>query len=720
MQTLDYIVLIGYFAMMILIGVISSFKIKKQEDYFMGGRSFGKLMQTFAAFGAGTGSNEPVQLGGTVWGSGLSGIWSVLMWLFVTPFYWIAGVWYRRMRHITLGDWFVERYQSQAMGVGYTIFALVFYMLYLSTMFSAISKVAIPLIGPEALAALNIAPENLKYYLVPSIAIIVVVYGVLGGIAAAYWTDLIQGLCIIALSVVLIPTGLHQLAAANGAGQETTMMQGFEALHERLPESYFAIIGGPQSGQFPLHYILSLTALAILGIVVQPHFIATGGGTAKTENAARVGLVTGNFLKRLCTIGWAITSLIVLALLANNVEIAGDPELAWGIATREILGPLNLGLVGLMLACLMAALMSSADTYMLVSSALVVRNCYAPYINSEASEKTYINVGRVSGLIVIIGAVIVSVIQYDVFGQFKAAINLPIIFASCFWIGMFWRRANKTAAWLTIAFSVIIFFAVPLTASFYPGLTKMEAFHTRNQEVTMVVHRKANSTDVAKRAASIELWESQENSKGDKPEPVALGDDYSESFVSGGDPIFWTGLTPVNKGQALTKTVVKRETTESYSGGETQQIVTTYTKVEGQEIGSGYFKIDYLLYYAIGYDLSEQSGPMLSTLQLPPRLFLPILVMILLSWITPSDDREKLDRYYAKMKTPVRPDPEEDQQQLELAYRSPEEMEKKKLFPGSTIEIQRPNQEDVIGFIVCFVICFGLVALAIWLASIGG
>ncbi|MGY8769978.1 MAG: sodium:solute symporter family protein, partial [Pirellulales bacterium] len=425
MHTRDYIVLVGYFAVMILIGVISSFKIKKQEDYFMGGRSFGKLMQTFAAFGAGTGSNEPVQVGGTVWGSGLSGIWSVLLWLFVTPFYWITGVWYRRMRHITLGDWFVERYQSQAMGVGYTIFALVFYMFYLSTMFSAISKVAVPLIGPEALEALNIAPENLKFYLVPAIALIVVFYGILGGIAAAYWTDLIQGLCIIALSVVLIPQGLHLLAVANGAGPDPTMMQGFEALHERLPDSYFAIVGGPQSSQFPLHYIFSLTALAILGIVVQPHFIATGGGTAKTENAARVGLVTGNFLKRLCTIGWAITSLIVLALLASNLEIAGDPEMAWGIATREILGPMNLGLVGLMLACLMAALMSSADTYMLVASALVVRNCYAPYVDSKASERTYINIGRVSGLIMVIGAVFVAVTVDNVFGQFKMAIELP-------------------------------------------------------------------------------------------------------------------------------------------------------------------------------------------------------------------------------------------------------------------------------------------------------
>ena len=65
MQLLDYLVLVGYFAVMIAIGIYSSRMIKAQEDFFMGGRSFGKLLQTFAAFGAGTGSSDPVNTGRT-------------------------------------------------------------------------------------------------------------------------------------------------------------------------------------------------------------------------------------------------------------------------------------------------------------------------------------------------------------------------------------------------------------------------------------------------------------------------------------------------------------------------------------------------------------------------------------------------------------------------------------------------------------------------------
>ncbi|MDB4614716.1 hypothetical protein OAH18_03395 [bacterium] len=368
MTVIDIVVLLTYFAVMIGIGIWAMRRVKGQDDYFMGGRGFGKLMQTFAAFGAGTGAHEPVTVGRTSWTSGLSGVWSALMWLFVTPVYWFTAVWYRRMRHTTLGDWFVERYESKGLGAAYTLFAIVFYMFYLSTMLSAIAKFSVPLMGVETLMGVD-----LKFVLIPGIAAIVIIYGVLGGLTAAYYTDLIQGVFIILLSVLLVPYGLWALVEKFGDPQTQGILDGFTIMHQRVSPDYFNLFGGPSAGEFPLQYIVSLTIVALAGIVVQPHFIATGGGTAKSEDEARIGLVVGNFLKRLCTAGWAITALIALALLAGNTEIAQDPDKVWGVAAREILGPLNLGLVGLMLACLMAAMMSSADAYMIVTSALVVQ-----------------------------------------------------------------------------------------------------------------------------------------------------------------------------------------------------------------------------------------------------------------------------------------------------------------------------------------------------------
>lgn len=696
MQFLDIVVLCLYFAAMIWIGIWAMRRVDDQEDYFMGGRGFGKLMQTFAAFGAGTGSHEPVNVGRTAWTSGLSGVWSALMWLFVTPIYWITAVWYRRMRHLTLGDWFVERYESRGLGVAYTLFAFSFYIVYLSTMFSAIANVAAPLMNVDTLFGFE-----LETVLIPMIAIMVIVYGVLGGLTAAYWTDLIQGIFIILLSVLLIPSGLSALVQQFGDPTKDTLMDGFRIMHERVSPDNFSLFQGPSSGEFPIQYIISLTLLGIVGIVVQPHFIATGGGSAKSEDEARIGLVVGNFLKRLCTAGWAITALIALALLAGNVEIAQDPDRVWGVAAREILQPLGLGLVGLMLACLLAALMSSADAYMIVTSGLVARNIYAAYINKHATEKEYVMVGRVTGLIIIVGAAVFALLLSDVFAQFKIAMELPILFAAPFWIGMYWRRANRTATWLTIAFSGLIFFILPIVLpAISPELRTNEQFLTRTNVSVTEFTRPASAADIAKHEAwtaatksvnegdfSAEEKAAALKTIGAEPPVAPIGEPITITRKSGGQPIFWRG--------GIT------------------------TEENGNEIGQGSFSLDYVGYQLIGYDLSTASKATLETLRLPPRLLTPFLFLIVVSLFTPRNNQEALDRYYAKMMTEVDPDPEADRQKLEQSYSDPTSYRDRLLFPGTDWEFSKPSTTDVVGFLACVVTCFVIVGLLIWLASIG-
>ena len=699
MGFVDYLVLFLYFGGMIAIGIWSMRRVKGQEDYFMGGRGFGKLLQTFAAFGAGTGSDEPVRVGSTAWGSGLSGVWSALMWLFVTPVYWITAVWYRRMRHTTLGEWFVERYESRGLGAFYAVFAIVFYIFYLSGMFTAISKVAVPLLARDELWGIE-----LQFFIVPLIAVIIVLYGVLGGLTAAYWTDLIQGVFIILLSVLLIPFGLWALVKEFGDPATMGVMDGFTIMHERVSADNFDLFGGPSASEFTPLYIFSLTLIALVGIVVQPHFIATGGGTAKSEDEARIGLVVGNFLKRLCTAGWALTALIALALLAGNAEIAANPDHVWGVAAREILGPLKLGLVGLMLACLMAAMMSSADCYMIVTSALVVRNIYAPYVNPKASEKRYVMVGRITGLIIIVGAAVVSLTMSNVFAQFKLAIELPILFAAPFWIGMYWRRANRRAVWTTIAFSALFFFVLPqLIPILAPGLRKDEGLTVKTKLVEKVITRDATAADVAKHegwlAATGDAREKYADNDtklqsvlaaiGAEPPLAAVGAPIEIHLKSGDKGIFWRGGV-----------------------GEEER--------GGAAIGKGALNLDMMLYQRLGVDLSTKSKATLEALRLPPRVLLPFLVLILASLMTPRNSPETLDRYYAKMKTEVDPDREADAKKLEAAYANPRAQDSRKLFPGSEIEMLRPRSKDIIGFVASCLACVAIISLLMWVAGIGG
>ena len=499
MSSLDYVVLAAYFVLMIWIGRVAMRRVKAQEDYFMGGRQFGKWLQAFAAFGAGTGSSDPVNTARTSFTSGMSGIWSTMSWLFVTPFYWITGVWYRRMRHLTLGDWFTERYESKALGAGYTIFGIIFYIVYGAMFFAAIGKVAAPLLGDTII--LGGQTLNLEYILVPLIAVIVIVYGVLGGLTAAYWTDMVQGIFIIILSIMLVPFGLEALIERFGDQTTDGLMTGFRIMHEQLPAGMFQLVGSANASEFPLYRIIAVTVISLVGVVIQPHLIATGGGSAKTELNARIGLVAGNLAKRFCTIGWAITALIVLALYADNAEMMQDPGKAWGIASRELLIP---GLRGLMLACLLAALMSSADTYMIVSSALIVSNIYIPFVNKNASESKCLLIGSVTGIFVIVGATVVSLVVMDVFALLQLTWIVPILFAAPFWIGMYWRRASTGAAWFTIAFTALFFFIIPWVIPMVaPGLQQSERYTKVTHLVTTRIERPAAPSDIRRRAMEI-------------------------------------------------------------------------------------------------------------------------------------------------------------------------------------------------------------------------
>ncbi|MBN2475354.1 MAG: sodium:solute symporter family protein [Pirellulales bacterium] len=737
MTLLDYAVLITYFIIMAGIGLWSMLKIKKQEDFFLGGRAFGKVLQAFAAFGAGTGSYDPVTVGRTTFTSGLSGIWSVMLWLFVTPFYWITGVWYRRMRHLTLGDWFVERYQSRALGLAYALFGVALMMSYLGLGFSAVGKVCAPLIGQKTFDLPQFGSlggtVGIEFVLVPVIALVVLIYGILGGLRAAYWTDLVQGIFIILLSVLLIPAGLSALVQRYGNPDTMSIADGFQVMHQQVPGEFFQLVGTPRSSDFPIQYIVAICLLNLVGIVVQPHFIATGGGSAKSETSARVGLVVGNFMKRLCTIGWALTALIVLAYMADNVELAEDPDQVWGVAARELLGPFKMGLVGLMLACLLAALMSSADCYMLIVSALIIRNGYAAYLHANASERVYVLAGRLVGIAVIVGGAVISLSQYNVFDQLKVVWEMPILFAAPFWVGMYWRRATPAAAWLTMLMTLVLFFILPLALpQMMPSLAEDQRLTAANDQITTITTRAVAPADVAKREGEIALWKKRvrqliikEGPKaeadvlrqfGPCPEPRVLGRTMTDTHITGGRPIYWSGpLEPI--GEKIYFKQIGPPETAKQAGDHGREVIRR--QYDCPMRGTGSFQPDFLLYDLAGVPLTKLSNAWIETLRLPTRAVLPFLIMIVLSLITPRARKEALDRYYVKMKTPVDPDPVIDQQQLELSYKNPTRFDHRRLLPLFGLEFQKPRLIDVAGFVGSFVVCFLLIWLVVWVAALG-
>lgn len=741
LQIADIIVIALYFGMMVGIGLWSSRRIKNQEDYFLAGRRFGKLIQTFAAFGQATSADNAVGVTTTTFNNGIAGIWSSLLYLFATPLYWVVTYWPRRMRVLTLGDYFCERFNSVKMGAVYSLIGSIGMMAFIALGFSAMTKTILA-ITPKAAAEYTqsdrrqydqayeaeqiaahavhessnvlsyeqllerqslqqIAPEQRtgqqtqklaaletmrpaamishisKNILVWVVCVIVLLYAVVGGLEAAFLTDMLQGLFIIVLSVLLIPFGWAKINRIYGGH---SLMDSLRTIHHQLPESYFQIFGAPQTPDFTWYYVITLSFMAAITVVVQPNG-AVLAGSAKDELSNRSGVVIGNFLKRFCTVFWAIFGLAAIVLYSGKVI---HSDLVWGYATLDLLGPFKIGLVGLMIACLMAALMSTVDCYMITCASLLTHNFYSPLLPNR-SQRHYVWVGRISGTLVVLGGAWIA-LQFDTILQILKFIwEMNVMLAPAYWLGIKWRRANRIGAWMSIGIGSLLFLLIPvLMPLFMPDMRYNESLLRTTQPAPRIVTERAGEMDVQKRTEEIARWDqlnSVGQAVGERPAPLTVGQTFEQHYTFPKRSIFWTqGLKADDQGRLY---------------------------------GKGRFSIELWILEKCGLDLETNPYALNETLRILFRTLLPFGILIVTSLLTRPDPQAVLDGFYAKMRTKVIPDPQADAREMELSLQNPNRFDHLLVFPNSGFEIYKWNRQDWIGFVLS-VAGVGLVLLFVW------
>ena len=209
-------------------------------------------------------------------------------------------------------------------------------------------------------------------------------------------------------------------------------------------------------------------------------------------------------------------------------------------------------------------------------------------------------------------------------------------------------------------------------------------------------------------------------SLGPRPEPIEVGDLLSKTVVTGGRSIFWTGpiLTIDDQGNVLSNVVPQTVGSPIQGDDQTTRVEKRYDSSVRLQ-GSGQFRFDFLIYKLLGIGLSECSDSTLKTLELPPKIVVPFLVMIAVSLLTKPNSKAALDRYYVKMKTPVLGDAEQDAKELEHSFKHPDRFDDRKLWPNSNLEFQVPTRADVIGFVLSLAACFGIIGVAVLVTSIG-
>jgi len=470
-----WIVLVLYFIGMLLMGWWSKRGAHSQEGYLLGNRQFGVTMMIMHAFGAGThpGNVAGVMSEATV--SGASGIWVSWMWLFGTPFYWLIAPVIRRMRCLTMADYYQERFGKAASllyifvaAIGMTVFLAGVLLATTRTVQGMMDKTVVEetsQVTAQQTTTTSPAADKQKgqdaswfyrawqtvrcdpwfFGILLVSTTVFIIYSYWGGIIAAIRTDMIQGLMIIALSFIAIPAALRLSEVGGLAGMRETL-----AAQTSTDVDYLSLFN---PGKFSLLTVLLLTINAPLTALAFPHLMSVCAA-GRTEWEGRVGFTYGNILKRVCTIGWCVLGLCWVAyLIKTGSEIHKDA--AFGNSIRTLLPPV---LQGVMLACVMAASMSSGDAVQVTVAGLFSQNIYRVYLNPNASEKQLVRVTRIIGvgvaLLALVGAILM---RHSLVKAILDYFNILSLVGISTAMGLLWRRMNSTGMFCSTIAAVLTF-----------------------------------------------------------------------------------------------------------------------------------------------------------------------------------------------------------------------------------------------------------------------
>jgi SSS family solute:Na+ symporter len=629
----------------------------------------------------------------------VGGVWIAMQTLFLTPFYWFSTVWFRRSRLTTMADLFVDRFQSHRVSYLYALFNI-----FLATLFVGLGYLA----AYKVMAAMLVkAPEELTV----AEALMVEEYSefrelearlalgeldessrerhaALSGMAQRdeirpfvshvspipfyIFYGLVIGVYIVAgglkaaaitdavqgLLIIVFSLMLVPLGLAK--------LGGFEGLRQSVPEHMFLLFGSVQMSDYAWYTVAAITFTSLIQIFGLMHNMAISG-SATDELAARVGAVSGGFTKRFMIIAWLLCGLIAFALYQDSIE---DPDGAWGTMSRGLLGP---GLLGLMIAGMLAANMSTVDAGAVSISALFVKNLYAP-LRPGRGDAHYVLVGRVATVAVMFLGGLVAAFAEGVISLISLIITVNAFWGAVVLLTFFWRRLTERAVFHTaliwIVLIAILPFALPATGNF----RQVEALTAETQQRVVLVSVGASAQDV-------ELGRAE-----------SVGDVIERPEVISPKPVYFERVVPI----------------DPRDPGSARE-------------GRGRFHIEIYLLGLAGLPVESFSSASLTAARWLFDGVLPFVLLCLFSVLMRPGGREQAREtgFYAKMKAPVRLDPEADAREVQRYVESPELVEGAKLLPGSAWEFGKWDRTDWLGFLGSWVMVCIVLAILYAVLNVG-
>ena len=434
-----------YFIVMLLIGLYAYKKSTSDvAGYMLGGRS---LSPSVAALSAGASDMSGwmlMGLPGAMYLTGVSSIWiaiglvigAFLNYLVVAP----------RLRtyteiandSITLPDFFENRFndKSRLLRIVSSLVIVVFFTLYTSSGIVAGGKLF------ESSFGLN---YEVGLYVTAGV---VVAYTLFGGFLAVSLTDFVQG-CIMFIALVLVP-----IVAISEVGGIAEMQNTVATINPELLNLFSGVsaIG-----------IISAMAWG-LGYFGQPHIIVRFMAIRSVKDmptARRIGMTW----MIVAIIGAMATGFAGIAYVAKTGIKLDDAETIFIVLSQLLFSPL---IAGFLLAAILAAIMSTISSQLLVTSSSLTGDFYQAFLHRDASEKQLVLVGRISVFLVALVAIylaydrnssILSLVS-NAWAGFGAAFG-PVVIGCLYWKGM--TRNGALAGIISGAVTVLIWIYAPIT-----------------------------------------------------------------------------------------------------------------------------------------------------------------------------------------------------------------------------------------------------------------
>ncbi len=430
---LDYVVMLGYFVVVLGFGLYFGRYTKTTKDFFFGGQRFSWWLIAFSCVATVVGSYSFIKYSAAGFRYGISSTQSYLndwFWMPILVLIWLPIIYYNR---ITSVPEYLEARFDKKTRVAATLIILFYIIGYIGINLITLGRTLHTLLGWEVMTGAVVT------------AVAVGLYVYIGGQTAVIMTDLVQG-------VILLVAGLGLFAVA------IVHFGGFWDFWSLLPQDHkfaFSDFNAPPNFSFIGIYVQD--GLANTGALMLMHqgFIMRFLSLKSVKDSRRMVVCWILVLGPLAALATSCGGWIAKALVSNG-ELVTEPGDSFVKAAHFLCAP---GVFGFVLAALTAALMSTADSLINAVSAIFVNDIWKPYVRPDSPDKHYLRVARITSLVAAaLGLALVPIFMkdtlYGAHSMFTAAVTPPVLVAIL--LGITWKRYSPCAAFVTIVGGAVL------------------------------------------------------------------------------------------------------------------------------------------------------------------------------------------------------------------------------------------------------------------------